>query len=34
MKERWEISFLEKVGLIPNAQLFLKRVVRINTAQS
>ncbi|KAG0207939.1 THO complex subunit 2, partial [Mortierella sp. GBA43] len=34
MKERWEIPFLEKVGLISNAQLFLKRVVRINTAQS
>ncbi|KAF9978216.1 THO complex subunit 2, partial [Mortierella antarctica] len=33
MKERWEIEFLEEVGLIPNAKMFLKRVVRINTAQ-
>ncbi|KAG0265306.1 THO complex subunit 2 [Mortierella polycephala] len=33
MKERWEITFLELVGLIPNSKLFLKRLVRINTAQ-
>ncbi|KAG0017608.1 THO complex subunit 2 [Entomortierella chlamydospora] len=33
MKERWEISFLEQVGLIQNARLFTKRVIRINTAQ-
>ncbi|KAG0327023.1 hypothetical protein BG004_002845, partial [Podila humilis] len=27
MKERWEISFLESVGLIGNAKAFMKRVV-------
>ncbi|KAF9903789.1 THO complex subunit 2 [Linnemannia zychae] len=33
MKERWEIAFLEQVGLIPNSKWFTKRVVRVNTAQ-
>ncbi|KAK3816703.1 MAG: transcription factor/nuclear export subunit protein 2-domain-containing protein [Linnemannia gamsii] len=33
MKERWEIAFLEQVGLIPNSKWFTIRVVRINTAQ-
>jgi len=33
MKERWELSFLELVGLIPSAKLFQKRVIRVNTAQ-
>ncbi|KAK3812693.1 MAG: transcription factor/nuclear export subunit protein 2-domain-containing protein, partial [Linnemannia elongata] len=33
MKERWEIAFLEQVGLIPNSKWFTVRVVRINTSQ-
>ncbi|KAF8936987.1 THO complex subunit 2 [Haplosporangium gracile] len=33
MKERWEIAFLEQVGLIPNSKWFTIRVVRINTSQ-
>ncbi|KAG9071266.1 THO complex subunit 2 [Linnemannia hyalina] len=33
MKERWEIPFLEQVGLIPNSKWFTVRVVRINTSQ-